>query len=88
MKKLLLLTALLPLAWVFAQNPAPNSGPGSKEPSKKTGEYRIVEDVNSASLTKRVNEAMTEGWEPTGGVCQYPGSGRFGQAMVKRDAVK
>ena len=85
MKKLLLLLTVLPLMWVFSQNNLPNAGPASKEAAKKIGEYRIVEDASAAGLAKRVNQAMGTGWEPAGGVCSYPGSGVFAQAMIKRE---
>jgi len=47
-------------------------------------EYRIIRSKTLESLETEVNQAMSEGWSPTGGPTALPfGFAGYFQAMVK-----
>jgi len=56
---------------------------------KKVNDYRIVEvryDANQrleGICGKEVRDLIKENWVPIGGICHYPNTGLFVQAMVK-----
>lgn len=47
-------------------------------------EYTVITDVRVDGLINQVNKAIAMGWEPIGGVSGN-GSGRWAQAMIRRD---
>ncbi len=50
----------------------------------KIVQYDIIRDIMLDTFIKRVNEALSEGWEPLGFTW---GNGMFSQTMVKRALV-
>ena len=58
---------------------------------KTEHEYIIVSDCSKDALQQRVNEYISAGYEPTGGIAVYPGRTPFGdpyvtfyQAMIRK----
>jgi len=45
-------------------------------------EYKIVKEITTYSLEKKVNELLDEGWEPTGGILIH--DDYYYQALVKK----
>lgn len=52
--------------------------------TRKIMEYTVITDVRVDGLINQVNKAIAMGWEPIGGVSGN-GSGRWAQAMIRRD---
>lgn len=57
---------------------------------KSIVDYRIVEirydntqRLSGEAAGKEVTEAINDGWEPLGGICNLPNTGLILQAMVK-----
>jgi NifB/MoaA-like Fe-S oxidoreductase len=50
----------------------------------KIVQYDIIRDIMLDNFIKRVNEAISDGWEPLGFTW---GNGMFSQTMVKRALV-
>jgi hypothetical protein len=56
---------------------------------KKKPVYQVVPAYTYPDLAARVQQKITEGWEPLGGVCVYKVAdagtqGNYWQAMIKR----
>ena len=49
----------------------------------KFKEYHVVTESNYKRFIERINDLLTQGWEPTGGVVVNQGPSYY-QAMVKR----
>lgn len=54
---------------------------------KKVIEYDILTSYNRENLVRRINERISVGWQPVGGIA-IESKGAFGQAVVKYEEKK